>query len=416
MKTSPEHAASPSAEIGGTAQGLTLTAITFLPITVAAGLSPALPAMVAHFHYVPGAVMLLPLVITMPSLAVAFLGPLAGRATEVYGRRKLLLGAICVCIISGFAPFFLSNLYAILATRLLLGVAESVVLTINNALYSDYFSRDRRRYWLSIYGLVGPFFAAGAIAASGFLTAWRWNGAFLLYPTVIAVIGLAAYLYCFEPTKDKNAQATATAKDRQSRPFPMGKVVVMCIIAAITVSIFHLFVVQGAFAFRAIGVVAPADIGLYMALSTLSTPIGALMFFYCSKHLRGEWLIALLVAIVAASLVGMGLSRDLNTMFAFAVLEHIGAGMTVPSLIYWSSTLLDAEHRARGLGFFTSAIFIGQFMVPLNFALAKGISGDVLGAFVMIGAAGLVFAAILLFVRLIPSKETSFAPAPAVAR
>jgi MFS family permease len=96
------------------------------------------------------------------------------------------------------------------------------------------------------------------------------------------------------------------------------------------------------------------------------------------------------LAFIDAGMAGMGLVHDAKSMFWVLILQQIGAGMAVPTLIAWAQRRLPFEHRGRGMGVWTSAFFLGQFSSPFLVNELKNTTGSVQGAFVVLGAAALV--------------------------
>src|ERR1700736_6494226 len=119
----------------GTIQGIVL----LLPITLAVMgiivLVPVLPQLMAHFDTVPNYRYLIQGgVLTMPALCVMVFSPLAGWLADRFGRRRLLILAMVLYALSGIAPVFLDDLYAIIASRVAVGACESVVMTVSTTL------------------------------------------------------------------------------------------------------------------------------------------------------------------------------------------------------------------------------------------------------------------------------------------
>ncbi|MCP6519392.1 MFS transporter, partial [Klebsiella pneumoniae] len=83
--------------------------------------------------------------------------------------------------ICGTMPLYITSLTGIFCSRLGVGLAEAVVLTIANTMLIDYFDDKQRRFWLTVQGVIGPALAVLVLASSGYLTALRWNGAFMIY-------------------------------------------------------------------------------------------------------------------------------------------------------------------------------------------------------------------------------------------
>lgn len=118
-----------------------------LPVLGAVLLAPVLPRMQEHFEGVagergpgaPGA---------DRSRAVAGpAGSLAGVVVDRLGRKRLLIVATVLYALLGTVPLWVDSLYGILASRVLVGVAEAAIMTACTTLIGDYYTgRVRDRY------------------------------------------------------------------------------------------------------------------------------------------------------------------------------------------------------------------------------------------------------------------------------
>ena len=133
----------------GFLQGLFL----LLPITLAViGVSvftATVTQMQEHFRAVPNGEYLVNLLQTMPGFWIVAFSPVAGWLADRYGRRNILLASMVVYAVAGVAPFRMEEIYAILFTRCLVGMCESVVLTITTTMLCDYFRGRSRDRWLA---------------------------------------------------------------------------------------------------------------------------------------------------------------------------------------------------------------------------------------------------------------------------
>ena len=85
-------AADPGAlRAAGLAQALTLILVGLMPALALAGLVPDLPQLFQHFAAEPNRELLVPMIITVPSLCVALFSGFAGAIADRWGRRRLLL-------------------------------------------------------------------------------------------------------------------------------------------------------------------------------------------------------------------------------------------------------------------------------------------------------------------------------------
>src|SRR4051794_39984585 len=88
----------------GAGQAWTLIFAMFLPIMAIIGLAATLPTLMAHFRDIPNPQVLVPMLLTAPALCIAVLSPFAGRLSDLYGRRRLLLMAMFLYGFGGVAP------------------------------------------------------------------------------------------------------------------------------------------------------------------------------------------------------------------------------------------------------------------------------------------------------------------------
>ena len=88
---------------------------------------------------------------------------------------------------------------------------------------------------------------------------------------------------------------------------------------------------------------------------------------------------------IGVGLTGIGLSHSLSGTILFAVIQQLGCGMTMPILIAWGLNILPEAFRGRGMGFWSSAFFLGQFISPLVVGAVRNLSGSLLNAFVVLG-------------------------------
>lgn len=74
------------------------------------------------------------LVLTIPAIFVVILSPFAGILMDKFGKLKFILPAMVVWTISGVSGFFLNDIYAILTSRAIFGMATAFIMTGASAL------------------------------------------------------------------------------------------------------------------------------------------------------------------------------------------------------------------------------------------------------------------------------------------
>ena len=376
----------------GAMQGITLAFAGFLPILSILSLAPAVPTLIAHFRDVPNAGLIVPLLVTTPGLMVALLSPIAGFIADRFGRRRPILLATFFYAFAGAAPVVFGDLWAVLVSRVFVGLAETFVLVIVNALFADYYDDRQRRTWITVQGLLGPLLGAASIASAGALAGVQWSYVFLVY--LLAAPIFLAMLFCFfEPQRTQHGGGTTA---RAGSAFSWGTAAAYCSVTIFASIIYYVFTVNGGLAFQAIGVASPAKIGAIMGAAGLAVLPGALLFNLLSRRWPGERVIATFLLLLGIGTGGMGLSTNVEMMTVFAVVQQFGAGMTVAGLIFWVSRLLPPQHRGRGFGLWTSAFFAAQFISPAIVGIIGGAAGGILVAFAVLGGLSILMSGVIL--------------------
>jgi MFS family permease len=340
----------------------------------------------------PEARFLIPLLITAPSACIALLSPLAGWLADRLGRRRLLLAAVFGYGICGFAPYFLNDLVPIIISRFGLGITEAVIMTVANTLMGDFYPPEPRRKWLAVQSAVGSLSGTTLMFLGGVLGGFGWQGPFLLYLLAFVVFVLLLF-FTWEPVAQRETSTVAS-----NNRFPVRQ---MCIIASVTLFcavLYYVEVLQVSQVFHLLGLTNPADIGIAGAIAGLGVPMGALLFAKLSKQDINVHVIAVML-LFAIGLIGLGQASTVPWAVAAAFVAQVGCGMLIPALINWCLGSLSAQHRGRGVGIWTGAFFIGQFVSPFTVTLLASALGGLATAIVALGG---VSAVALLVAWLLP--------------
>ena len=385
----------------GIVQGVTIVLTGFLPILAIVSLTVAVPSIMGHFDDIENVGLLAPVLVSAPGLTIAIFAPIMGLFVDRLGRRPLLIFGALLYGFAGIAPFFLDNIYHIIISRLILGVAEAAILTIMNTLIADYWDETGRRRWLMFQGIAGPALAAAVIAASGFLTEFRWNGTFLVY-SVAFLLFIAIYLFLFEPSRQQAVHNKTEAQDDKPRYHLMAVVFIVTLLLS---SLYYVWIIQGGRAFGEVGVSDPSNLGMLFSIVSFCVPAGAVIFGFLSSRLVAPLQLLISFSMLGAGLFMIGLFDNPYLMVAGLMVQQTAAGMSVPTLILWAQSLFPYKVRGRAMGVWSSAFFLGQFGSPFLVNEAVGILGSVKGAFVAAGVAGCIIAAAIAVIHLLIKAE-----------
>lgn len=341
-----------------TALKLTLLLVSSLTIMSMVTISPSLPEMSVAFSGVANAEFLVQLVLTLPALFIALGSPVAGVLIDRYGRLRLLWGALVLYAVSGVAGYFIDDIYQLLFSRALLGIAVGISMTIVTTLVADYFEGMARQRFV---GIQVAFMSIGGIVfigLGGVLADISWRLPFFIY-LVAAVVLPMAILFLYEP--ERMTSVTDQASQLRSPPIIwllFANVMAMWIL-------FFLIPVQLPFHLKAIGVEKNALIGAAIAMSTAFSAVSSFSysrirdkFSYLSIFAMGYFLMALAFGLVA-------MAQSYGLVVLGMMLAGLGIGMMIPNTNMWVMQIAPLQIRGREIGRLTTFWFMGQFLSPL---------------------------------------------------
>nr|WP_246212576.1 MFS transporter [Streptomyces abyssomicinicus] len=362
-----------------------------LPVLGAVLLAPVLPRMQDHFGGVPGSAALVPLVLTVPALALALLAPFAGMIVDRLGRKRLLVAATVLYALFGTAPLWLESLHAILISRVLVGIAEAAIMTACTTLIGDHYSGELRDRYLALQTMCASASATVFFVLGGVLGAADWRAPFWLYAVGLLIAPVMARVL---PAPGPSKRGTETGAPLPRRPFPVRRMAGVCLLTVFGAVVFYTVPVEMAYLLDALGTDSTGTIGAVTAVASAATVLGSVPFTRLSPDRRHR--LPALLLLCAAGFLLMGLADSLPLLIAGAVVNCVGTGLLLPSLVTRAMSLLEFADRGRGMGLWTAAFFLGEFLCPLVLLAGKEPAGGLATAVALLGVATAVLAAALL--------------------
>lgn len=371
-----------------------LMAGSCLPILGAVLIAPVLPQMQAHFADVPGVDALVPMALTIPALSLALLAPFAGVIVDRLGRKRLLVASTVLYAILGTAPLWLDSLGAIIASRALVGVAEAAIMTCCTTLIGDYYSGRQRDRYLAMQTMCASisatafFVLGGAAGSAGWrMPFWAYAGSLLLAPA------MAAFLPQPRPADRANEPSPTAAEPMAKRPFPWRPLAGTCALTLFGAILFYTVQVEMAFLLDDMGVSNSGVIGLATASSSAAVVVGAVVFAKAGRSPQ-VWL-PTAFGLCALGFAVIWLAPNPVVLTIGAVINCLGSGIMLPSLLTLAMSKLDYADRGRGTGLWTGSFFLGQFTCPLVVLALTSAIGTLANALGVLALAGTVATAAL---------------------
>ncbi len=312
--------------------------------------------------------MLVRLVLTIPGLAIALAAPLAGRLSDRVGRKPVLLAGVALYALAGASGLVLDSLAAILVGRVLLGFAVGMVMTSATALIVDLHAGAAREKALGQQAAFMGFGGVVFLIGGGLLAELSWRGPFGVYLLPLAILPLL-WLALPAPKPQAPPQAGAAGIDwRVAAP--------IYVTAFLGMIVFYIVPVQLPFLLRALGAPSPTLAGAGIATCSLAS---ALTSLFVMKQVRARLSIQMTLALAYAAIVlgylAVALSPGVAPVFAGLALAGLGFGMQMPALVSWLQTAVPPQLRGQAAGYYTMAVFLGQFVSPFIHAPAARMVG-----------------------------------------
>jgi len=337
---------------------LTLLLVSSLTIMSVITISPALPQMAIAFSGVANAAFLVKLVLTIPALMIAIISPVTGRLIDMYGRLKILRLALVLYAFAGVGGFFLNDLYFILLSRALLGIAVGMSMPTVITLIADYFEGAERQKFV---GIQIAFMSLGGIvfiSLGGVLADIGWRYPFLIYLSSLLVLPLTV-LFLTEPVViQKRIAANEYLKAPSTIWILFFNIMLMWII-------FFFIPVQIPFHLKQIGVEKNSLIGIAIATGTAFSAISSFLYSRIKNHLDFLSVFSIGYLLMASGFICIAYSETYILVVVAMMLSGLGMGMMIPNTNMWVMKIAPTEIRGREIGKLTTFWFLGQFLSPV---------------------------------------------------
>lgn len=389
-------------------QATLLLAGSCMPVLGSVLITPVLPQISARFAQVPGADILVPLIVALPALMIAVFAPFAGQIVDRIGRKTLLIVAMFAYAVLGTAPAWLDDLNLILGSRLLVGVCEAAIMTACTTLIVDYFHEERQRNrYLGLQTVTTMIAGTVFVTLAGVFGAAGWHFPFWIYG-IGAVIAVPMIYSLWEPRREDREGIESDRRALAAVPWRrVGMPLLVTMFGG-----FSFFVLTLELSYLVVGTGVPASsggvIGGLAALISIVTAAGGLSFKALIR-MKHRLLIPLAFALQAAGLIIVAIAPGLIGVMAGATVAGFGSGLLLPALLTWVVGAASFAERGRVTGLWTAAFFFGQFLTPIVVGIFIGATGALTSA---VGVAGVAAGAVALLVFITMRGRRASAPQP----
>ncbi len=328
-----------------------------------AAVAPSLPEMTQHFADTADIDLLARLVVSIPTLLLALSGPVVGVVADRIGRKLLLVFALLLYASAGVLPVFLNDLHGILGSRIALGLGMGILFTLAPALLADYHDDiPARRKALATYAASTAAGDVLFVLLGGVLSDIHWRAPFLLY--LAGLLFLPSLIATITEPEPQAVSSEAAAAPQVSVRTPWFALFAIYLMVAATGGVFLQMPLNLPFLLVDIGVTQASIAGYAIAWPLALMALCGPLFPKFRARLSSAWIYSFIAGGLA---IGYALLATANSLaLVLLALFAFGVGMSqmYANTSTWLMGLTDPKYRTRVLGGLTTAIYLGQFVLP----------------------------------------------------
>ena len=376
-----------------------LFSVSAMTVLGSTAIAPALPNLEKHFLDIENIEFLVKLVLTIPAIFIVFFSPISGYLFDRYNRLKLIYPAIIIWSISGVSGFFLDNIYYILISRAIFGIATAFVMTGSSALLADYYTGIKREKALRLQNFYTAFGGTLFLIMGGFLSNINWRYPFLVY-ILGFVIFIFAFIILFEPQKNKKT----SLNHADSNKFNFFTFLPINMLSFFGMSLFYIVPTQ--IPFMIINVLHKSGeyVGNSLALSSIVTALTSLLYARIRQYLSLDNMYVLGFSIVGIGLCIINIFHSYFMLLIALICMGFGLAIFLVTNSSWLFSLTNETNRAKAYGFLASSVFIGQFLSPIITQPIVEVFG-LINMFLIFGLTSLLIATTFVIKSFIKNKR-----------
>lgn len=379
-----------------------LTILTLLLLAMTTSMSNVaivtmLPHLKDYFKYVDNIEFYSRLMLTLPSLVIALLAPILGHFIFRFGKKKAVIIALFFFSLFGSSGLYLDSIENLLISRAFFGICVATLMIVSTSLVGDYFKeQDRHKfmgYQSAFMGVGGIFFVMGG----GFLSDISWR-----FPFAIYLIGLILLPLVFFNLKEVKIETDKKEEIGQIS----SNILFVYFLAFFFMLIFFILPTQIPFLiiekFHASGSLA----GTIIAAAFFCNALGAITFSKLKTKFNFPTIYLIGIFLMATGFSLIGLVSNVHYFFFTSPILGFAGGIMMTNVTAWMLSKTNHEKRVKSSGYFTSAIFLGQFLSPVVFHPIINEMNDIQDFFLLIGSFLFVIIFIFVLIKLFIKSNT----------
>jgi MFS family permease len=169
----------------------------------------------------------------------------------------------------------------------------------------------------------------------------------------------------FEPNRTIPEMLSGENQPRANPPTPRNLLILVYGITTLVQTIFYLIPVQLPFYLRNLNNATPAQSGQAIALCTLLSAFGSIMYGKVKARLDFVSILPFIFTFLGMGYTLIGFGKNLGVIMLGLAVAGVGLGLLMPNMTVWVSSTVPDAVRGRALGGLSTSLFLGQFLSPI---------------------------------------------------
>jgi MFS family permease len=335
---------------------IAVLSLSLLTVMSGAAVAPAVADIIANF---PDASPILgKMVLTTPALSIIPVALLTGMFSSRVPRKRLIYTGIFFYIAGGFGGGMADSIPFLLSMRAVLGIGVGILMPLSTGIIADLWSGYEKAKTMGYASASTNFSSIIATLLSGLLASISWRASFYIY-----LLGIPVWLLVFFFLPEQHPKQ-AQEKQPGNAAGNLGIYALWGIGMFLLMAVFYTIPVNIALHLQENGLGDSRMAGLAMAVMAASSFLTGLVFGRLNKII-GAWLPTLSLSGFAISFYGLSAYPSTVPLFCFLILNGIGFGILVPSIMNGVTRKTAESSGTAGTSVVTSFLFAGQFASPL---------------------------------------------------
>jgi MFS family permease len=324
-------------------------------------LSPALPLIEKSFAGEPHAAYLTKMLVSASGVGAIFVSLFAGTLINRFGRRRTLLAAYAIFIVSGVMGLWLPTLWAIIASRVVTSAAGALVVTGGITLISDMHQGRSRERRIGASHAIGALLLGLLVPFAGYLADFNWRWAFLTH--LIALPMLACVFFSKELGR-LDARIAERRTAQPARGFPPS-IVALGLLTLAAGSIGYSVQIYVPFHLHGIHAYSGAVAGALFSITVLCSIATSFLYAELRRWVSSMGVFVLVFLGWSAGLLMMAFAEQVSGVSVGIAVFGLAGGLLGPNLFSLVAALTDETNRPRSIGLVKGIYYAGPFVGPV---------------------------------------------------